>query len=749
MGLVISNNVEVEGILRDRYFHPAMTILCPNGHENPDSNRFCHVCGTKVIHPINNQIAVGVILGDRYRITAEIGQGGFGRTYLCEDVNRFKELCVLKEFAPQVQGTAFLTKAQELFEREAGVMYRLQHPQIPMFREMFRVNQGDVSKLFLVQDYVAGENYQRILRQKLNQGTTFTEAEVTQFLSQILPVLSYIHSLGVIHRDISPDNLIQRHSDGLPMLIDFGGVKQVAVNAATQYMPGSINNSDVYTRLGKVGYAPNEQMQRGVVSPHSDLYALAATTMVLLTGKEPPDLIDPQNFTWNWREHVRLSPELGKILDRMLELRPNDRFQSAQDVLAALQSANLVSSLPLNTSTPYASPKQPPAVLIDPKSQVATVAVIPKQQQHAAQTTTATPSESGFLAILGKTWIAIAAIFGAIGLGWVVASMTAKRPEPEPARTVTITSSSDSAPSSAAPVESPTPSESATPTPIPSESSSPTPTGITTVSFIKPAIPASLTSKGVNSQAYGDAVKQVFISQNPQLKVIKIGDAQVQSQVDSIAGELGDKLNNQLSSEAVQKIGQYTAADRSLWKSRINKLHLSERALTDLTDAKYDAITEFSAQKLQLGFSQFLNTPMGQIYLATMFDRVQAIRSKQAMGEIIFPVGGTSGIVKGTLQPGEGTAYIASLAGGQNIEVSVIANNRTKLSIYPPTSKLPAILALTPTNNWSGKTGMNGYHEFVLISHSDRPVEYELTLTAEDLPASNSSESKVNQKTLF
>jgi serine/threonine protein kinase, bacterial len=169
-----------------------MTIFCPNGHENPDSHQFCQSCGSKIPKPVSNQIAVGMLLGDRYRVTAEIGQGGFGRTYLCEHINRFNELCVLKEFAPQVQGTAFLIKAQELFEREAGVMYRLQHPQIPMFREMFRVHQGDVSQLFLVQDYVAGTNYQKLLRQKLQQGKTFTEAEVTQFLAQILPVLGYL-----------------------------------------------------------------------------------------------------------------------------------------------------------------------------------------------------------------------------------------------------------------------------------------------------------------------------------------------------------------------------------------------------------------------------------------------------------------------------------------------------------------------------------------------------------------------------
>jgi serine/threonine protein kinase, bacterial len=129
---------------------------------------------------------------------------------------------------------------------------------------------------------------------------------------------------------------------------------------------------------------------------------------------------------------------------------------------------------------------------------------------------------------------------------------------------------------------------------------------------------------------------------------------------------------------------------------------------------------------------------MGQIYHATMFDRVQAIQAKQAMAEIIFPVGGNSGTVKGTLQPGEGTAYIASLAGGQDIGVSVVSTDRTQLSIYPPTSHRPPILASTPTNHWTGKTGMNGYHEFVLVSHSDRPIEYELTLTAADLKPQHS-----------
>ncbi len=406
-----------------------MSIFCPKGHENPDHHRFCQSCGEQIIVPISHEpISTGVILGERYRITKEIGRGGFGRTYLCEDINRFNELCVLKEFAPQVQSSVFLNKAQELFEREAGVMYQFKHPQIPMFREMFRVNRGEIGQLFLVQDYVAGVNYQQLLRQKLAQGKTFTEIEITEFLIQILPVLGYIHDLGVIHRDISPDNLIQREQDRLPVLIDFGGVKQVAVNATTQCLPAAANH--LSTRLGKVGYAPNEQLQRGVVFHHSDLYALAATSLVLLTGKEAQDLIDPQNFSWNWRTHIDLSSSLGSILDRMLQLRPQDRFQSAQDILTALKSGSLSNSS-AQLQPPATVPLQLPVV-------IAPVAASTNQPPSAAPVkitaqpqpkTTVSPiaTEPSLLKVIGKTWLFLAAVVGAIGFGWIVASLTAPK----------------------------------------------------------------------------------------------------------------------------------------------------------------------------------------------------------------------------------------------------------------------------------------------------------------------------------
>ncbi len=688
-----------------------MTILCPTGHENPDLNRFCQTCGHQIIAPIASSMVAGLLLGNRYRIKSEVGRGGFGCTYLCEDINRFNELCILKEFAPQVQGTALITKSQELFEREAGVMYQLQHPQIPMFREMFRVNRGGVGQLFLVQDYVAGVNYQRLLQQKLAQGQTFTEAEVIDFLTQILPVLDYIHGLGVIHRDISPDNLIKRDRDGLPVLIDFGGVKQVAVNATTQYVSVGTSNPAIPTRLGKVGYAPNEQMQRGVVFPHSDLYALAATSLVLLTGLEPPHLIDPQNFTWNWREHLSLSPNLDWILDRMLQLRPIDRFESAQAVLTALKSGNSIeiSSLP-DASVP--APIHPPAI-VDPKLPVPTVVATP-HQQTSAPPAGSTSTEPKLLAKFGKTWLSIAAVIGAIGLGWGIAGLISQRPTSLPLSTTTNTSKS-------------VPSQNNRPRSIDPNSSE-----ITPIAEISPTIPAALMIKGVNAQVYGDAVKQIFISRNPRLQAVN-GDNRVKSQVDKIARELGDKLTNQLSKDAIQGIGKYQPADRSHWRSQVNKLQLSEQALIDLTNAKYQQITDVSAQKLGMKLDRFLNTSMGQVYLATMFDRLQALKSRQAMDEIIFPVGGDRTTVKGILQPGQGKVYIASLFRNQDIGVNITAKEPTSLSIYPPASKLPAVLTASSSKNWTGKTSINGYYEFVLVSNRDRPISYELQLTAADL----------------
>ncbi|MFM9268413.1 serine/threonine-protein kinase [Tychonema sp. BBK16] len=279
----------------------------------------------------SSPVTPGSTLEKRYRILRELGRGGFGRTYLAEDTNRYNEHCVLKEFSPVVHSP----KAAELFDRESSILYSLQHPQIPRFRELLRTDIGGSKALFLVQDYIKGQTYEEILISRQQQGKNFSEAEVTQLLFQLLPILEYIHSKNLIHRDISPDNIIQHDADKLPFLIDFGSVKQIAATALFQ----SKGQSD--TAIGKQGYSPMEQMRQGKVSPASDLYALAVTALVLLTGKKPQKLYDVNQKTWDWRSHVTVSQNLGMVLDRMLADRSGDRYQSAKEVREALKDPKL------------------------------------------------------------------------------------------------------------------------------------------------------------------------------------------------------------------------------------------------------------------------------------------------------------------------------------------------------------------------------------------------------------------------
>jgi serine/threonine-protein kinase len=238
-------------------------LYCSKGHENPSGSRFCIQCGENLALPVRQGVYPGLILDERYRVVRQLGQGGFGRTYLAQDLHRFDELCVLKEFAPQVQGSYALQKAEELFEREAGVLYKLQHPQIPKFRELFQVKQEGEGLLFLVQDYVDGQTYHALLDARKRQGLRFNEAEVMQLLLKLLPVLEYIHALGVVHRDISPDNLILRSTDGLPVLIDFGGVKQVAATVIYQLKASA---------AGALPRDPDSLGQARICSSRSDVW---------------------------------------------------------------------------------------------------------------------------------------------------------------------------------------------------------------------------------------------------------------------------------------------------------------------------------------------------------------------------------------------------------------------------------------------------------------------------------------------
>jgi serine/threonine-protein kinase len=329
-------------------------------------------------------IPVGTVLRQRYLIQQILGQGGFGRTYLVLDQERFNEACVLKEFLVPYQQQDQLEKSKALFHREANILHQIQHPQIPRFWAAFEQD----NRLFLVQDWIQGQTYRQQLSDRTRQGLCFSELEVLHFLQHLLPVLTYIHERDIIHRDITPENVMLRSqsasptaepnsdlSSGLPVLIDFGAVKAATTYSATSSM----------TRVGKVGYAPPEQLQTGRVYPNSDLYSLAASSLVLLTGREPRQLLDGHTLTWQWQSHTSTSETLTKILRRMLAIYPSDRYQTAREVLADLQPllATTIQEAEIPSSrTPGAAPVK---LLLPP---------LPNQPARASNTPSSTTFSS-------------------------------------------------------------------------------------------------------------------------------------------------------------------------------------------------------------------------------------------------------------------------------------------------------------------------------------------------------------------
>jgi serine/threonine protein kinase len=272
-----------------------------------------------------------MLLANRYEMQRVLGQGGFGRTYLTLDRYRFNEPCVVKEFLPPQCGEVEAKKSRELFEREAKILHQLDRPQIPKFFACFEEN----GRLFLVQEYIKGQTYAALLRElQQQQGRNFSEAEVIELLNNLLPVLSYLHERQIVHRDLAPDNIMRSDDSQLPILIDFGiGRSAVVQNLEReQNLARTIPATSQKSIVGKLGYAPYEQIWLGKSYPSSDLYALAVTAIVLMTGLNP----QTPSLREKWHTQASVSAGFVKLLNRMWEETPIHRYQTAAEVLADL-----------------------------------------------------------------------------------------------------------------------------------------------------------------------------------------------------------------------------------------------------------------------------------------------------------------------------------------------------------------------------------------------------------------------------
>ncbi len=288
--------------------------------QNADDVQYCLNCGSKLL------------LRERYRALKPLGRGGFGRTFLAVDEDKpSKPHCAIKQFFPLSQGTSSAEKAAELFNREAVRLDELgKHPQIPELLAHFQQERYQ----YLVQEFIEGQN----LQQELAQTGRYSENQISSLLNDLLPVLEFVHSRSVIHRDIKPPNIIRRRLaqpsiiytypavTGELVLVDFGAAKVVEAARETG------------TVIGSPEFVAPEQI-RGQAVYASDLYSLGVTCIYLLTQVSPFDLFDINQDAWVWRDflQVQIDPKLGRIFDKMIEPSLNRRYKSVVEVLQDFQ----------------------------------------------------------------------------------------------------------------------------------------------------------------------------------------------------------------------------------------------------------------------------------------------------------------------------------------------------------------------------------------------------------------------------
>ena len=297
------------------------------------------------------QIISGGVIGNRYLIKSILRQGEFGCTYLAVDSYRFYEPCVLQEFNLTFTdiNDEVRKKLHYLVKQEVEGLYQLDHCQITKILAYFPQKE----RFFLVQEYIQGKSYAQLLQQRIQRGQTFKEAEIISWLINLLLVLEYIHARGIIHRDISPQNIIQSDESNLPILINFGVGQQSISLLKKEYqnLPNSIDSFSSSIRVtksfaNKIGYVPYEQIKLGLAFPCSDLYALGVTAVVLLTGKQPISLVDRNTLEWRWHSCTKVSESFTRIINKLLAYNPKHRYQSAREVLNELEPLQQTTHLP-------------------------------------------------------------------------------------------------------------------------------------------------------------------------------------------------------------------------------------------------------------------------------------------------------------------------------------------------------------------------------------------------------------------
>jgi serine/threonine protein kinase/ABC-type phosphate/phosphonate transport system substrate-binding protein len=296
---------------------------------------------------------IGQILNGRYNLIKALGVGGMGLTYIAEDMKLPEHpKCAIKHLRPPNNDPNTLSTFRTLFKREIDALRQLSdRDKIPQLIDDFE----EAGEFYLVREYIEGHP----LKMEMSLGIRWTEPQVIEMLKEVLSILNFVHSQGVIHRDIKPDNIIRRQADGKLILIDFGAVKRLSIHSGGSPLVSATNV------VGTFGYMAAEQGQ-GRPKLNSDLYSLGIVGIQALTGMLSTQFQeDDRTGELIWQHVISVSPGLAAVLSKMVKAHFRDRYQSAAEVLRDLATISpvLVSTIATNASETYVTPNSIPSNL--------------------------------------------------------------------------------------------------------------------------------------------------------------------------------------------------------------------------------------------------------------------------------------------------------------------------------------------------------------------------------------------------
>lgn len=267
------------------------------------------------------------LLNKRYKILQALGQGGFGETFLAEDIYLpSKRRCVVKKFRIKAQ-ISDRDKYLDKFRGEARVLELLgqEHSQIPELYAFFQ----EANNFYLVQELIEGQT----LGNKILFSGKLTEFEAKEIFVELLQILTYIHSKCIVHRDITPNNIIIKHADMKPVLIDFGAIKEILI--AELGLQGQFSDSEP---IGVKPFMSLEQLS-GISTFSNDIYSLGLVILYLLTGHLPHEFPIDQTgeIVWNHKD-FQVTEDFAAIVNKAISKNHADRYKTAYEVTKDIKS---------------------------------------------------------------------------------------------------------------------------------------------------------------------------------------------------------------------------------------------------------------------------------------------------------------------------------------------------------------------------------------------------------------------------